>query len=196
MVGALARDPHVNIPISGIGGISDWRDAVEFILMGSTSVQVCTAVMHYGFRIVRDMIEGLENYMDEKGFKSVAEMVGLAARNFVEWGELDLNYRIVARIDAQKCIGCQLCYVACYDGSHQCIYLDSKAEVGPAGIRVPRVAEDECTGCNLCHLVCPVPGCITMQEVDNGRTSMSWNEFVAQGGTYEQWQEKYAHYPV
>jgi dihydropyrimidine dehydrogenase (NAD+) subunit PreA len=196
MVGALARDPNVRIPISGIGGISDWRDAVEFILMGSTSVQVCTAVMHYGFRIVKDMISGLENYMNEKGFKSVREMVGLAAQNFVEWGDLDLNYRVVARIDGQKCIGCQLCYVACYDGSHQCIYLDNSAQVGPAGIRVPRIEESECTGCNLCSLVCPVPGCISMQDVDNGRPVMSWNEFVAQGGTYEVWQESYAHYPV
>jgi dihydropyrimidine dehydrogenase (NAD+) subunit PreA len=196
MVGSLARDPNIRIPISGIGGISDWRDAVEFILMGSTSVQVCTAVMHYGFRIVKDMIEGLEGYMAEKGFKTVKEMVGLAARNFVEWGELDLNYRVIAKIDPSKCIGCQLCYVACYDGSHQCIYLDNPGQIGPAGIRVPRVEEHECTGCNLCSLVCPVPGCISMQEIDNGRPEMSWNEFVAQGGTYEVWQERYAHYPV
>jgi len=75
MVGALARDTRINIPISGIGGISDWRDAAEFIALGSTTVQVCTAVMHYGFRIVEDLIDGLSNYLDEQGLNSVNELI-------------------------------------------------------------------------------------------------------------------------
>lgn len=169
MVGALARDPRTQIPISGIGGISNWRDAVEFILLGSTTVQVCTAVMHHGFRIVEDMIEGMSNYMDEKGFTSVAQMVGRAVPNFVEWGDLDLNYQTVARIDTQKCIGCQLCYVACEDGAHQCI------ELVP-GSRVPKVDEGHCVGCNLCALVCPVPGCIEMVDISSSEHSLSWKQ--------------------
>jgi dihydropyrimidine dehydrogenase (NAD+) subunit PreA len=172
MVGALARDPETRgIPISGIGGISDWRDAVEFILMGATSVQVCTAVMHHGYKIVQDMIEGLENYMDEKGFKSIDQMVGRAVPNFVEWGELDLNYKLIAKIDPNLCIGCQKCYVACWDGAHQCIHLQADS-------RVPTVDEHECVGCNLCQIVCPVPGCITMAEERVGPPE-SWNERVA-----------------
>ena len=161
----------VKIPISGIGGIANWRDAAEFIALGATTVQVCTAVMHYGFRIVEDMLDGLTGYMAEKGFERIADLRGLALPNVVEWGELDLNYKIIAEIHAEKCISCQLCYVACEDGAHQCIELPKGN-----GDRVPRIMEDECVGCNLCALVCPVVDCITMREVDTGKPVMSWNQ--------------------
>src|SRR5258705_8999223 len=105
MVGALARDPRITVPISGIGGIANWRDAAEFIALGSTSVQVCTAAMHYGFRIVEDMIEGLSDYLDSKGFNSVMDLVGKAVPTLQKWETLELNYKRVARIDYEKCIG-------------------------------------------------------------------------------------------
>ena len=171
MVGALARDPRITVPLSGIGGISNWRDAVEFILMGAGSLQVCTAVMHHGYRIIEDMLEGLDDYMDDKGFKSIQDMVGLAVPRFTDWGDLDLNYRLVAHIDEKTCIGCERCYVACWDGAHQCIHKNP-------GTIVPRVDEEECVGCNLCMLVCPVPGCITMIEERKGPEE-SWNERMA-----------------
>ncbi len=178
MVSSVAK--AVDIPISGIGGIGNWRDAVEFMLLGSTSVQVCTAAMHYGFRIVRDMIDGLENYLEEKGFNSAMELVGKSVPRIDDWGNLDLNYKIIAKIDAEKCIGCNLCYIACEDGAHQCIRVEERA---PGDLRhgllpkhVPRILEDECVGCNLCALVCPVPGCITMAEVNTGRLPMSWKQ--------------------
>jgi dihydropyrimidine dehydrogenase (NAD+) subunit PreA len=158
MVASIARKEGVDLPISGIGGISNWRDAVEFIVMGSTTVQVCTAVMHYGYRIVEDMIEGLSDYMDEKGFNSVNQMVGLGVPNYTSWEELDQSYHHVAEIHEDKCIGCNLCVVACDDGGHQCIHL--KPEVRKA----PVVDESECVGCNLCELVCPSPGAITMRK--------------------------------
>ncbi len=189
MVAALARDPRIQIPISGIGGIGNWRDAAEFIALGATSVQVCTAVMHYGYRIVEDMLDGLSNYLDEMKMASVSELTGRAIPHFTEWGELDLNYRVIPSIDAKKCIGCRLCYIACLDGAHQCIHVrqspcsayhgepdhgkSARAEIKPAVHHaadgkvpdwVPFVDESECVGCNLCHLVCPVPGCITMVE--------------------------------
>src|ERR687889_1175946 len=123
MVSELARDAEVNVPISGIGGISTWRDAAEFLLLGATTVQVCTAVMHYGYRIVEDMIDGLSNYLDEKGYASVKEIIGLSVPRVTDWGNLDLNYKTVARIDHAKCIQCNLCHVACEDGAHQCIPL-------------------------------------------------------------------------
>ena len=122
MVAALARDPGIKVPISGIGGISTWRDAAEFIALGSTSVQVCTAVMHYGYRIVEDLIEGLSEYLDSHGMKSVNELRGRAVPGYQEWGDLDLNYKLVAKIDPKTCIGCQLCVTACNDGAHQCIF--------------------------------------------------------------------------
>ena len=160
MVGSIARDPAIGIPISGIGGISDWRDAVEFMLMGAGNVQVCTAVMHYGYRIVEDMIEGLSDYMDAKGFRTPMEITGKAVPNYREWGELDQSYHHVAEIHPEACIGCNLCVVACDDGGHQCI------SVKPEIRRAPIVHEPECVGCNLCELVCPSPGAITMRQTE------------------------------
>ena len=186
MCASLARDPGFNIPISGIGGVTDWRDAVEFLLLGSSSVQVCTEVMLKGYRIVEDMIEGLEDYMRQHDFGRLDDFVGKAIPAYSEWGNLDLNYETVAKIDASTCIGCQACLVACHDGAHQCIHPSPNAEV-----RVPVVDESECVGCNLCQIVCPVDGCITMEEVDNGYSRATWNEHMA--GTATLRPKKGAH---
>lgn len=175
MVSQLAKCPDFGIPISGIGGVANWRDAVEFILMGASSVQVCTEVMLRGYRVVEDMIDGLDDYMSTHGFKTIDEMVGKAVPQVSEWGDLDLNFETVAKIDAETCIGCQLCLVACMDASHQCIHPN------PNGTRVPIVDESECVGCNLCEIVCPVPDCVTMVEVDNGFQPATWNEFNNEG---------------
>src|SRR5271170_7475570 len=117
----------VGIPVSGIGGISNWRDAAEFLLLGCQSLQLCTAPMHYGFRIVEDMIDGLKNWMDEKGFRTIDDFRGLSLPNVKDWKNLNLNYKIVAKIHPDKCIGCDLCYIACWDGAHQCIHIDGHA---------------------------------------------------------------------
>ena len=174
MVAALARHKEFGLPISGIGGVCNWRDAVEFILLGSSTVQVCTEVMLRGYRIVEDMIDGLQEYMRSHGFERIDQMVGKAVPAFSEWGDLDLNYETVAKIDADKCIGCQLCVAACHDGAHQCIHPQQ-------GTRVPHVDESECVGCNLCQIVCPVPECISLVPVDNGFKPATWNEHVHQG---------------
>ncbi len=127
MVQQIAADP--GIPVSGIGGVSGWREAAEFILLGCGTVQVCTAAMHYGFRIVEDMIDGLSHWMDEKGFRTIADFRGRTLPKVTEWKHLNLNYKVVAEIHPDKCIGCDLCYVACWDGAHQCIHMD---RLGPA----------------------------------------------------------------
>jgi dihydropyrimidine dehydrogenase (NAD+) subunit PreA len=189
MVQSCAADPEVGLPISGIGGIGNWRDAAEFIALGSTSVQVCTAVMHYGFRIVDDLLDGLNDYLDAKGLKSVTELVGKAVPTVKKWESLDLNYKRVARINYDKCIGCNLCYIACEDGAHQSIDLapPDGHGLGPGrvpGKPIPKVREDDCVGCNLCSIVCPVEGCITMVSLDAGRPKMSWTDYqkkVARG---------------
>jgi dihydropyrimidine dehydrogenase (NAD+) subunit PreA len=179
MVAALAREREFGLPISGIGGVTNWRDAVEFLLLGASSVQVCTEVMLRGYRIVEDMIEGLDGWMAEHDFQTLDEVVGKAIPAFTEWGDLDMNYETVAKIDADKCIGCQLCMVACHDGAHQCIHPNPLA--GPDGSRVPVVDESECVGCNLCQIVCPVDSCITMVPVNNGYSPATWNQFVQEG---------------
>jgi dihydropyrimidine dehydrogenase (NAD+) subunit PreA len=114
MLSQIAADPETaHMPISGIGGIGSWQDAAEFLLLGASGVQVCTAAMHYGYRIVEDMIEGLENYMRTKGWRTLADFKGKAVRQVEDWGNLDLNYKVVARIDTDTCIRCNLCHVAC-----------------------------------------------------------------------------------
>ena len=175
MVKNCAQDPAINLPISGIGGIENWRDAVEFILLGASTVQVCTAVMHYGFGIIREIIPGFESYMTEKGFNTVDEMVGRALPNVMNWENLNLDYKIIAEIHNEKCIGCQLCYIACEDGAHQAIGLSQN------GTRVPYIIEKNCVGCNLCSLVCPVEGCITMIRKDDGNKVETWKERTESG---------------
>ncbi|MFD0697968.1 NAD-dependent dihydropyrimidine dehydrogenase subunit PreA [Paenibacillus sp. GCM10027628] len=172
MVAECARNAAVGVPISGIGGISNWRDAVEFMLMGATGVQVCTAAMHHGFSIVEDMIDGLNNYLDEKGLASVTELIGKSVPRYSDWGNLDLNYAVVARIDTETCINCNKCHIACEDTSHQCIDMLT----GEDGKSYLQVREEDCVGCNLCSIVCPVDGAISMVEVPSTEAPMTWNE--------------------
>jgi dihydropyrimidine dehydrogenase (NAD+) subunit PreA len=172
MVAEIARDPACkSIPISGIGGISSWRDAAEFIALGAGSVQVCTAAMHRGFRIVEEMKDGLSNWMDEKGYKTLEDFRGKAAKNYKNWNELNMNFDTKAKINQDKCINCGLCHIACEDTSHQAISINKQG-----GKNVYTVVDQECVGCNLCMHVCPVDDCITMERVDNGKPYMTWNE--------------------
>lgn len=184
MVQSCAADPEIGLPISGIGGIGNWRDAAEFIALGATGVQVCTAIMHYGFRIVEDMIDGLNAWMDEKGHCAIGDFCGAAVGNVNKWETLNLNYKRIAHIDYDKCVGCNLCYIACEDGAHQAIELISPDGygLGPGrlpGKAIPRIKEDECVGCNLCSVVCPVDNCLTMVDVKTSKKPMSWRDYQA-----------------
>jgi dihydropyrimidine dehydrogenase (NAD+) subunit PreA len=186
LVASVAK--KVKVPIVGIGGIGNWIDAAEHIALGAATVQVCTSVMHYGFRIVEDMIDGLSAYMDDHGYRTTEDFRSRGVPNVLDWGDLDLNYKIIADIHTELCIGCQLCYVACEDGAHQCIEPYATAGNGKKnpngmGVHVPRIIDEECVGCNLCALVCPVENCITMKQVDNGLPPMSWNQRMRQAGT-------------
>lgn len=173
----ISQDPLTKtVPISGIGGISTWKDAAEFMLLGASNVQVCTAAMKYGFRIIDDFCDGLSNWMDEKGFKSIKDFVGLSVPKMTRWEELDLNYHIIADISQDKCIHCGLCYIACEDTSHQAI---EKKDGNPYNTYT--VKEEECVGCNLCKLVCPVSDCITMQVHRKGDEYLNWIEFQKRG---------------
>jgi len=160
MVAEIARDAETRgLPISGIGGVTTWRDAAEFLSLGAANVQVCTAAMTYGFKIVEEMAAGLSSYLDDKEM-SLPDLVGRATPNVTDWQYLNLNYVTKARIDQDACIKCGRCYAACEDTSHQAISMSPE--------RVFEVIDAECVACNLCVNVCPVENCITMEELAPG----------------------------
>ncbi len=146
------------LPLSGIGGISSWQDAAEYLLVGASTVQVCTAVMLRGYGIVEKMKRGLGGYMDEKGFAAVSEMRGQILPKITAHEELNFAHKVVATIEEALCTRCGLCHTACMDGGWQAIEMESRDVY-------PRVLGDKCDGCSLCTHVCPVEGCITMMPV-------------------------------
>jgi dihydropyrimidine dehydrogenase (NAD+) subunit PreA len=181
MVAEIARDPATaGLPISGIGGIGTWRDAAEYIALGCGTVQVCTAVMVYGFRIVQDMIDGLANFMDDQGYRTIADFQGRAVRSVTDWQHLNLNYTEKAVIDQGLCIQCGRCHVVCEDTSHQAIRFGHDE-----GRRHFEVIDAECVGCNLCTSICPVPGCITMRQLKPGEVDARTGQPV--GADYGPW---------
>jgi len=179
MVAEIARDPETkNLPISGIGGVTTWRDAAEFMALGCGNVQVCTAAMTYGFKVVQEMISGLSDWMDEKGHTSTADFIGMAVPNVTDWQYLNLNYVAKAVINQDDCIKCGRCYAACEDTSHQAIAMSDD--------RTFTVMDDECVACNLCVNVCPVEGCITMEEMPTGATDPRTGKTVSD--EYANWK--------
>ncbi|MBR9647625.1 NAD-dependent dihydropyrimidine dehydrogenase subunit PreA [Clostridium tyrobutyricum] len=146
----LAKSNKLNgIPISGMGGIENWEDAVEFMLLGCSNIQITTAVMQYGYRIINDLIDGLSLYMEKKGFDKLEDLVGIALDNIVPAEALDRSYIIYPKFKNEDCVGCGRCYISCYDGGHQAIKWDYES-------RKPQLIEDKCVGCHLCANVCPV----------------------------------------
>ena len=152
----MAKNPLINgerskrqsIELSGIGGIETWRDALEFIQLGCRNVQVCTAVMQYGYRIIDDLIQGMQTYMKERGVERLDELVGEQLPSFVLPSDLDRDTVVYPKFDHEKCIGCGRCFISCKDGGHQAITFDHEA-------RQPHLVGKKCVGCHLCRLVCP-----------------------------------------
>lgn len=146
----------VDIPVSGIGGIYNWRDAVEFILAGASSLQVCSAVMHHGYRIIDDMKDGLLSYMEEMGFETINDFCGKALPNIFRHNDLSREYKLYSAPDREKCVGCGRCVAVCSDSAYSAIHLDEN--------RVAITDKDKCDGCGLCSQICPVAGCIEMKR--------------------------------
>jgi len=176
MVSEIARDPQTaGMPISGIGGVGSWRDTVDYLALGASNVQVCTAAMVYGFKIVQDMHDGLSEYMDQMGFTAVDQIVGKALPTVTDWRYLNLNRISKAVINQDSCIQCGRCHIACEDTSHQAITAMKD------GKRHFEVKEDECVGCNLCVTVCPVPECITLRDLAPGEQDSRTGKTVLPG---------------
>jgi len=179
MVAEIARDPETqNLPISGIGGITTWRDAAEFMVLGAQNVQVCTAAMTYGFRIIEELTYGLAGWMEDSGYHKLDDFIGRATPNIKDWQDLNLNYIAKAVIDQDKCIQCGRCHVVCEDTSHQAITHTVN------GARRFEVIDEECVGCNLCVSVCPVKDCITMEPMTEGVDPRTGQPIVAE---YANW---------
>jgi dihydropyrimidine dehydrogenase (NAD+) subunit PreA len=149
----------VKVPISGIGGISTWEDAAEFLLLGASTLQVCSAVMASGYGIIDDLKDGLQNYMEDKDFETIRDMVGLSIEKLVGLTELSREVRVASHINEASCVKCDLCYVSCRDAGYQAINLKED--------RTPWVDKEKCTGCSLCQHVCPVWDCIVMTPREN-----------------------------
>ena len=146
---AMAKNPIMkNIQYSGIGGIENWQDALEFIQLGCRNVQVCTAVMQYGYRIIDDLILGMQTYMAERGIEHVGDLVGELLPKFYLPSDLDRDTVVYPKIDHERCIGCGRCYISCQDGGHQAIAFNEET-------RKPLIIGTKCVGCHLCRLVCP-----------------------------------------
>jgi dihydropyrimidine dehydrogenase (NAD+) subunit PreA len=144
----MAKNPVMNnLKLSGIGGIETWRDALEFIQLGCSNLQVCTAVMQYGYRIIDDLKLGLQHYMACRGITKLSTLVGERLSSFVTPNDLDRDTVVYPIFNNENCIGCGRCYVSCMDGGHQAITFGED--------RKPHLVGSKCVGCHLCRLVCP-----------------------------------------
>ena len=135
------------VELSGVGGIETWRDAMEFIQLGCSNVQVCTAVMQYGYRIIDDLILGLQRYMAKRGVSKLQDLVGEQLPKFQKPDRLDRGSIIYPKFNRELCVGCGRCEVSCNDGGHQAIVFNHET-------RQPRLVGTKCVGCHLCRLVC------------------------------------------
>jgi len=179
MVAEIARNQATaKLPISGIGGIGDWRDAVDFLALGASNLQVCTAAMVYGFKIIDDLVSGLSDFLDQKGMSDCGALVGKAVPSVTDWQHLNLNHIEKAVIDQDLCIQCGRCHIVCEDTSHQAITHTVDGE------RRFEVIDAECVGCNLCVSVCPVDECISMQQLTQGVDPRTGKEINAEKATW------------
>ncbi len=157
-ISELAKCKALDLPLSGIGGIETWVDALEYLLVGATTIQVTTGIIHYGQGIVESMIEGLSDYMALKGIARVRDLIGKALPNLHATHDFDLTRQGIAQYDLDRCIGCGQCYVVCKDAGGWALDWDAEK-------RRPVLDENKCLSCMVCSFACPVNDLITFKEM-------------------------------
>lgn len=161
VIAQMAQCPELGLPLSGMGGVETWMDALEYILVGATTVQVTTGIIHYGYRMVEDLIEGLSDYMTERNIRHVSDLVGAAIPNIHEPDKFDLARQGIASYDLDRCVGCGQCYIVCQDAGGAALEWDAEK-------RRPRLDEDRCLSCMVCSFICPVHELISFREMPEG----------------------------
>ncbi len=161
-IAQLAQNEELALPLSGIGGIETWVDAIEYMLCGAATLQITTGVIHYGYRIIEDILEGMAYYLEDQKVDSLSQIVGKALPNIVPTDEFDLSRQGVAQYDLDRCVGCGQCYIVCQDAAGQCLSWDDAN-------RRPVMDEGKCLSCMICSFVCPIgdPPLINYKEVKN-----------------------------
>jgi len=160
-IAEMAQCPELGLPLSAMGGVETWIDALEYLLVGATTVQVTTGVIKYGYRIVEDMIEGLADYMAARGVSRAMDLVGMALPNLKTTDHFDLARQGIAGYDLDQCVGCGQCYIVCRDAGGQALEWNEKR-------RRPKLTEEKCLGCMICSFICPVPSLISFKEMPKG----------------------------
>ena len=160
-IAEMAACEELSLPLSGIGGIETWIDALEYLLLGASTIQVTTGIIHYGYRIVEDMIEGLSDFMAAQNITRTADLLGKALPNLKTTDHFDLDRQGIAQYDLDRCVGCGQCYIVCRDAGGQALEWDADA-------RRPELIEDKCLSCMICSFVCPVSGLIQFKEMPKG----------------------------
>lgn len=160
-IAEMAQCVELGLPLSGMGGVETWIDALEYLLVGATTVQVTTGIIKYGYRIVQDMIEGLTDYLVSRGIARAEDLIGKALPNLKSTDHFDLKRQGIAAYDLERCVGCGQCYIVCRDAGGQALEWDAET-------RRPKLVEDKCLSCMICSFICPVPELITHKEMPAG----------------------------
>jgi len=160
-IAEMAQCAELGLPLSAMGGVETWIDALEYLLVGATTVQVTTGIIKYGYRIIRDILEGLSDYMVSRGITRVEDLIGKALPKLQTTDHFDLERQGVAAYDMDRCVGCGQCFIVCRDAGGQALEWDAET-------RRPKLVEDKCLSCMICSFICPVPDLITLKEMPKG----------------------------
>lgn len=160
-LGVLAEWGKVKrgLDVAALGGAYDWRDCVEYILMGARMIQFHGAVLQRGVRLVDDLYSGLGDYLNEKMVSSIDKLVGKSLPFFTTPDKLPRSGRVVAAIDEKLCTRCGICYQVCENLGYHAISMSAKRKM--------TIDKKKCMGDGLCVASCPVFNCMSLRRVSS-----------------------------